>query len=182
MDAYPIVWIIIGVAGSGKTLIGRRLAAQRECDFLEGDRRHPSANVAKMLAQKPLTDTDRAAWLQAMMADIQRAIDRNYETVLTCSALKRAYRRQLQVSDRVQLVWINVAEVELQRRLAQRADHYMQPDMLRSQLAAFEPIALGENVITVDGSQLPEAIVVDILSQAKQRFPNLAKPWWERCH
>ncbi len=180
MQNYPIVWIIIGVAGSGKTLIGRMLAAQLECDFLEGDRRHPPENIAKMQAQVPLTDADRAAWLQTMTAEIQRSVDRKCETVLTCSGLKRAYREQLRVSDRVQLVSIQVPESELKRRLAQRGEHYMKPEMLRSQLAAFEPIAPSENVMIVDGTLPPNAIVVAILAQAQQRFDGWDRPWWER--
>jgi gluconokinase len=176
----PIVWIIIGVAGSGKTLIGRMLAAQLECDFLEGDRRHPPENIEKMLAQEPLTDADRAAWLQTMTAEIQRSVDRQCETVLTCSGLKRAYREQLRVSDRVQLVSIQVPESELQRRLECRGEHYMKPEMLRSQWLAFEAIAPSENVMVVDGLAEPEAIVAAIMQQGRERFVGFDRPWWER--
>jgi gluconokinase len=180
MQNCPIVWIIIGVAGSGKTLIGRMLAAQLECDFLEGDRRHPTGNIAKMLAQEPLTDADRAAWLQTMTAEIQRSVDRKCETVLTCSGLKRAYREQLRVSDRVQLVSIDVPESELQRRLECRGEHYMKPEMLRSQLVAFEAIEPSENVMVVDGMAAPEAIVAAIFQQSQARFEGFDRPWWER--
>lgn len=176
----PIVWIIIGVAGSGKTLIGRMLAAQLECDFLEGDRRHSPENIAKMLAGEPLTDADRAAWLQTMTMEIQRSVDRRCETVLTCSGLKRAYRDQLRVNNRVQLVSINVPEDELLRRLECRGEHYMKPEMLRSQLAAFEAIAPLENIMVVDGLNAPEAIVESILRQGRERFVGLNRPWWER--
>jgi gluconokinase len=180
MQNCPIVWMIVGVAGSGKTLIGRMLAAKLECDFLEGDRRHPPENVAKMLAQEPLTDADRAAWLQTMTAEIQRSVDRRCETVLTCSGLKRAYREQLRVSDRVQLVSIDVPESELQRRLECRGEHYMKPAMLRSQLAAFEAIAPSENIMVVDGMNEPEAIVAAILAQGRERFAGFDRSWWER--
>jgi gluconokinase len=180
MVKCPIVWIIIGVAGSGKTLIGRMLAAKLECDFLEGDRRHPPENIVKMLAQEPLTDADRTAWLQTMTAEIQRSVDRRCETVLTCSGLKQTYREQLRVSDRVQLVAIDVPESELQRRLECRGEHYMKPEMLRSQLAAFEAIAPSENTIAVDGSVAPEAIVAAILQQGRERFAGFDRSWWER--
>jgi gluconokinase len=180
MQNCPIVWMIIGVAGSGKTLIGRMLAAQLECDFLEGDRRHPPENIAKMLAQEPLTDADRAAWLQTMTAEIQRSVDRRCETVLTCSGLKRAYREQLRVSDRVQLVSIDVPESELQRRLECRGEHYMKPAMLQSQWLAFEAIAPSENIMLVDGMQEPEAIVAAIIQQARARFAGFERSWWER--
>jgi gluconokinase len=180
MQNCPIVWIIIGVSGSGKTLIGRALAAKLECDFWEGDRRHPPENIAKMLTQEPLTDADRAVWLQTITAEIQRSVDRRCETVLTCSGLKRAYREQLRVSDRVQLVSIDVPESELQRRLECRGEHYMKPEMLRSQLAAFEPIAPSENAIMVDGIDVPEAIVAATLQQGRERFAGFDRPWWER--
>jgi gluconokinase len=188
MQNCPIVWIVIGVAGSGKTLIGRMLAAQLECDFLEGDRRHPPENIAKMLAQEPLTDADRTAWLQTMTAEIQRSVDRRCEMVLTCSGLKRAYREQLRVSDdlrsvedhRVQLVAIDVPESELQRRLECRGEHYMKPEMLRSQLAAFEAIESSENIMLVDGMAAPDAIVAAIMQQSRERFVGFERSWWER--
>jgi gluconokinase len=179
MQNCPIIWIIIGVAGSGKTLIGRMLAAQLECDFLEGDRRHPPENIVKMLAQEPLTDADRAGWLQTMTTEIQRSVDQRYETVLTCSGLKRAYREQL-VSDRVQLVSIDVPESELLRRLECRGEHYMKQSMLRSQLAAFESIGPSENAIVVDGMDVPDAIVAAILAQGRERFAGFDRSWWER--
>ncbi len=180
MRNCPIVWIITGVSGSGKTLIGRALAAALECDFLEGDRRHPPENIAKMLAGKSLTDADRAAWLQTITAEIQRSIDRRCETVLTCSGLKRHYREQLRVNDRVQLVAIQVPESELQRRLDCRGAHYMKPAMLRSQLAAFESIGAAENVMIIDGTLTPSAIVAEILAQAQQQFDGFDRPWWKR--
>jgi gluconokinase len=180
MQNCPIVWMIIGVAGSGKTLIGRMLAKKLECDFLEGDRRHPPENIAKMLAGEPLTDADRAAWLQTMKAEIQRSVDRRCETVLTCSGLKLAYREQLQVSDRVQLVAIDVPEDELQRRLECRGEHYMKPEMLRSQWLAFESIGPSENIMVVDGMAAPEAIVAAIIQQARERFVGFERLWWER--
>ena len=170
----------MGVAGSGKTLVGRLLAERLESDFLEGDRRHPLENVLKMQAQTPLDDTDRDRWLSEIQADIDRAVTKKRETVLTCSALKMAYRRRLTALDRVQLVWLDVPKAELQRRLTRRSDHYMKSDMLDSQLAAFEPIGFEENVLTIDGRLLPAKIVDELLSQATWLFPDLEKPWWQR--
>ncbi|MBE9033322.1 AAA family ATPase [filamentous cyanobacterium LEGE 11480] len=171
---------MVGVAGSGKTRIGRLLAEKLECDFLEGDRRHPALNIAKMLAQAPLTDGDRTDWLEAMVADVQRAVDGRYETVMTCSALKLAYRKKLRLNDRVQLVWIRVSEAELQHRLTQRESHYLSPQMLQSQLDTFEPIESSEQAIVVDGMQAPREIVDDILAQVQRQCPSIAQPWWER--
>jgi gluconokinase len=180
MRDYPLVWVVMGVAGSGKTVVGRLLSEWLESDFLEGDRRHPLPNIIKMLSQSPLQDEDRRQWLLEIEDDIRRAVDRNRETVLTCSALKASYRRQLTSLGRVQLVWINVPTSELERRLTQRSNHYMKPEMLHSQIAAFEPVSPDENVMTVDGLSSPVEIVNELLSKAIQLFPNLKKTWWQR--
>lgn len=171
----------MGVSGSGKTVVGRHLSGQLECDFLEGDRRHPLPNIIKMLSQRPLQDEDRHQWLLEIEDDIQRAIDRNRETVTTCSALKASYRKQLTSLKRVQLVWLNVPKPELEQRLIRRSNHYMKLEMLHSQIAAFEPINTEENVITLDGLLPPTEIVNELLSQAAQLFPNMKKKWWQRC-
>ncbi|MEP0872334.1 gluconokinase, GntK/IdnK-type [Trichocoleus desertorum AS-A10] len=181
MNDCPLVWIMMGVAGSGKTVVGRLLSERLECDFLEGDRRHSQANILKMLSHQPLQDADRRQWLLEIEDDIQRSGDRNRETVITCSALKLSYRKQLATLGRVQLVYLAVTPAELERRLAQRQNHYMQSAMLHSQMAAFEPITPEENVITVDGLLPPVETVNQLLDQAMRRFPSLKNPWWQRC-
>lgn len=180
MNTCPLVWTVIGVSGSGKTVVGRLLAERLESDFLEGDRRHPLSNIMKMRSQTPLQDDDRQQWLAAIESDIQRAIELNRETVITCSSLKAAYRKRLTALGRVQLVWLNVPKSELERRLVERANHYMKAKMLDSQLAAFEPIGTEENVITLDGRLPPGKIIDELLNQATWLFPDLGKPWWQR--
>ncbi|MBD2096643.1 gluconate kinase [Trichocoleus sp. FACHB-591] len=170
----------MGAAGSGKTVVGRLLSERLECDFLEGDRRHPQTNILKMLSHQPLHDADRRQWLLEIEDDIQRAGDRNRETVITCSALKLSYRKQLAALGRVQLVYLEVPHIELERRLTQRQNHYMQSVMLQGQIAAFDLISPEENVITVDGLLPPIEAVNSLLSQAMQRFPSLKQPWWQR--
>ena len=181
MSNCPLVWIIMGVAGLGKTLVGRLLAERLESDFLEGDWRHPLPNIDKMSSHQPLDNDDRQQWLLEIEEDIRRAITKHRETVLTCSALKASYRKQLTALARVQLVWLDVPKAELQRRLLRRSNHYMRPEMLNSQLAAFEPIRPDENVITLDGRLLPAKIVDELLNQATWLFPDLEKPWWQRA-
>lgn len=178
MNESPLIWIVMGVSGSGKTVVGRLLAQKLECDFLEGDRRHPLANIQKMHAQQPLTDPDRRPWLMEIERDIQQAIDRHRETVITCSALKADYRRQLTALGRVQLVWLNVPKLELQRRLKNRPDHFMTAEMLDSQLAAFEAIGVDESLATID---LATPLTPDeIVSKLAQEFPSINMPWWQR--
>ena len=86
MNNCPLVWVIMGVSGSGKTVVGRLFSERLESDFLEGDWRHPRSNIIKMQSQIPLDDDDRHQWLLEIESDIQRAVAKNRETVLTCSA------------------------------------------------------------------------------------------------
>ena len=181
MNEHPLVWIIIGVCSTGKSTIGRRLAQQLECDFLEGDRRHPLANIAKMIGQKPLQDEDRLPWLLDIEDDIHRAITRNREIVITCSAIKVLYRKQITSLGRVQLVWLDVPRLVLEQRLKKRVEHYMKSEMLDSQIAAFESITSEENVIIVDGDHSIDTVISQLMTKAIQRYPNIVKPWWQRC-
>lgn len=181
MSHFPLVWVIIGVSGAGKTAVGRLFAKRLECDFLEGDRRHPPANIAKMASQTPLQDEDRQQWLSAIEGDLRRAIDLERETVITCSALKVDYRKRLATLGAVHLVWLNVPEPELERRLADRSDHYMKLEMLHSQLETFETIASNEDVIEIAGVFSPEETITKLLDRAKERYPDLDKSWWERA-
>jgi gluconokinase len=180
MNNYPLVWIVIGVSGSGKTSVGRLFAKELECDFLEGDRRHPLSNILKMISQESLEDRDRLPWLMEIEDDIQRALDKNRETVITCSALKASYRQQLTSLGRVQLVWLDVTVLVLKQRLKARPKHYMEAEMLDSQMAAFEPITPKENAMTVNGNLPIDTVVSELMAEVIQRFPSMEKPWWER--
>jgi gluconokinase len=180
MNNDVLVWVIIGISGSGKTTIGRLFANFLDGDFLEGDRRHPKKNIIKMISQQPLQDEDRQQWLGEIEDDIRSAIDRNRETVMTCSALKQSYRQQISL-DRVQLVWIEVPAQVLTQRLKDRPHHFMPPSMLDSQLKAFESIAPAENIITVNGDRPIDDVIQELMAKALQRFPHLKKPWWGRC-
>jgi gluconokinase len=179
MNESPLIWMVMGVSGSGKTVVGRLLAQKLECDFLEGDRRHPMSNIQKMHSQQPLTDADRRPWLLEIDRDVRRAIDRRRETVLTCSALKADYRRQLAALGRVRLIWLNVPKPELHRRLKSRPDHFMTAAMLDSQLAAFEAVGADESIVAID---LANPLTPDeIISKLARAFPSINMPWWQRC-
>ncbi len=179
MNNDVLIWIVIGVSGSGKTTIGRLFAKWLECDFLEGDRRHSQANIIKMISQQPLQDEDRRQWLGEIEDDIRWAIDRNRETVMTCSALKQSYRQQISLK-RVQLVWIDVSAQVLTQRLKDRPHHFMVSSMLDSQIEAFQAISLSENIITVNGERPIDDVMQELRSKALERFPHLNNPWWER--
>jgi gluconokinase len=176
----PLVWVITGVSGSGKTAVGRLLAQKLECDFLEGDRRHSTSNIIKMISQQPLQEEDRLPWLLEIEKDIQQAIDRNREIVLTCSALKASYREKLISLGQVQLIWLDVSLYQLEQRLKGR-EHYMKAEMLSSQKASFEDIRPQENIITVDGNLPIDEVMSELMTKAIERFPVLRNPWWKRC-
>jgi gluconokinase len=180
MNEHVLIWILIGVSGSGKSTIGRRFSQYLECDFLEGDRRQSQANIKKMSAGEPLDDEDRRQWLADIEADLRWSLDRHREVVITCSALKAKYRKQLKSLGRVQLVWIDVPTAILKHRLETREDHYMNAEMLASQINAFESIKPEESIITIDGSRSIDDAMSELISTATQRFPNLHEFWWER--
>jgi carbohydrate kinase (thermoresistant glucokinase family) len=142
------VVVMMGVSGAGKTTVARRLADELGWDFAEGDDLHPAANVAKMAAGHPLSDADRRPWLEQVARWIDGELDSGRSGVITCSALKRGYRDMLRRPE-VLFVYLSAPRAELQRRLTQRAGHFMPASLLESQLAALEPPAEDEAAIVV---------------------------------
>jgi gluconokinase len=155
-----MVIVIMGVAGSGKTTVGRALATALGWSFRDADDFHPAANVAKMSAGQPLTDADRAPWLAAIRDHISRLLAAGGHAVVTCSALKAAYRAQLGLDMAgVKLVHLTGDPALLAERIAGRTDHFMKPAMLASQLAALEA---PRDALTVDIAGPPDALVAKI--------------------
>jgi gluconokinase len=148
ITSAPIL-IVMGVAGTGKSTVAGLLAERLNWEFQEGDALHPPANVAKMSAGIPLTDDDRWPWLDAIGAWIKEKTQRGEPGILTCSALKRSYRDRLR-GPNVIFVFLNGASEVIAARMARRADHFMPPALLNSQLATLEPPAADENVLTID--------------------------------
>jgi len=145
-----VIVIVAGVAGSGKTTVGELLAERLHWQFADADSFHPEANVAKMRAGIPLTDEDRRPWLRAVAAWMDATITDGESGVITCSALKRAYR-DLLLGGRpaATMVFLEVSRDELDRRLLTRPDHFFPEKLLDSQLATLEPPAPDERVRTV---------------------------------
>ena len=149
MDSAPSIpattsIVVMGVSGSGKTSAARELTRQLGWAYIEGDDLHPAANVAKMAAGTPLDDDDRWPWLREIAAVIGEHEAAGTSIVITCSALKRAYRDLLR--DGHPSVWfahVDVSREVLAQRLAARQGHFMPPSLLDSQLATLEP--LGED-------------------------------------
>ncbi len=150
----------MGVAGSGKTTIGRQLAEKLGWPYFEADDFHSAANKEKMGRGIPLDDTDRAPWLAAIRQKIDGCIAQNRNAVFTCSALKEKYRQVLMNrAPAVKLVYLSGTAALLQSRLEARQSHYMKAGMLESQLAALE---VPTHALKIDIGQPPEKIVAEI--------------------
>lgn len=150
----------MGVAGSGKTTVGRGLAAALGWDYHEADDFHSEANKAKMARGIPLDDADRAPWLAAIRAAMEAGLAAGRPAVFTCSALKARYRDVLlRGLEGVALVHLAGDSALLLSRLQGRAGHYMKPEMLASQLAALEPPA---DALQLDVARPPAELVAAI--------------------
>jgi gluconokinase len=168
----PSVIVVMGVSGSGKTTIGSRLAARLHWQFAEGDSFHPPANVARMRDGIPLTDEDRWPWLDAIAAWIDAARASGGRCVVTCSALKRAYRERLAGGhDDVRFVYLKGDHALVAQRMADRQGHYMPVALLQSQFATLEEPSPGENPLIVSIEAAPEEIVAGIVAVLKLPAP-----------
>ena len=164
--------VVMGVSGSGKSTIARRLADALGYAFLEGDDLHPPANIAKMRAGVPLQDADRWPWLDAIAAWMRREIAAGRSGVVACSALKRAYRERLaQVGPAVRFVYLEVGHRELARRMHGR-EHFMPPALLGSQLATLEPPGSDEPALRVDANGSVDRVVALALQGLQPERPR----------
>jgi gluconokinase len=148
----PLV-VVMGVSGSGKTTVGRLLARHLDVPYAEGDDFHPAANVAKMRAGHPLDDEDRRPWLD----EIARWLAGHAEGggVVACSALKRRYRARLaSAAPRVFFLHLDGSPELIAARITARQGHFMPPELLRTQLADFEPLGDDEtgSAVPIDGT------------------------------
>lgn len=170
-------YVVMGVAGAGKTLIGSRLARALGSEFVEGDDYHPAANVAKMAAGIPLTDADRAGWLDALAARIRDARAANEGLVVAASVLKRKYRDVLRAADpELRFIHLVAPRPVIANRLEHRTGHYMPPSLLDSQLAILEPPGADEGAWVYDNERPPDAIVGDIAARIAREDAPLPHP------
>jgi gluconokinase len=153
--------VVMGVSGVGKSTVGRALADRLDWPFVDGDDLHPSANLDKMRRGQPLTDADRAPWLEALGALIAEHAAAGQPLVLACSALKKAYREQLRRHGaEIRFVYLRGDFELIQKRLTARPDHYMPVELLQSQFDALEE---PQNALVVDADQEVSEIVHAVL-------------------
>ena len=160
----PPILVIMGISGSGKSTVAQELAARLGWPFEEGDALHPEINIAKMHAGIPLSDADRQPWLERVAAwiDAQRA--KKQPGIITCSALKRAYR-QIIIGDRpeVRLVYLRGGRDLVARHVAGRQDHFMPASLLRSQIDTLEEPDPSEDPLTIEVAAPPGQIAEEII-------------------
>ena len=166
----PVIVVVMGVSGSGKTTVAALLAAALGCQFQEGDDLHPAANVEKMHGGTPLTDADRLPWLRKIAEEIDGWRARGESGVLTCSALKRSYR-DIIIGDRqdVTLVYLKGSHDLIHRRMAARHEHFMPVALLDSQFATLQEPTPDEHPVTVDVGGRPAEIAAEIVHQLEQQ-------------
>ena len=157
-----MIIIIFGVSGAGKTTVGKLLARKLGWQFLEADDFHSAANIEKMRSGLPLTDEDRWPWLNCLRKQIEQLVSAGENAVLACSALKRAYRDRLRVSDETEFVFLRGDYALVENQLRSRRRHFMNPDLLQSQFDDLEEPQTDEHALTVALGRTPEAIVEEI--------------------
>ena len=159
----PIVLVLMGVSGSGKTTVAKIIAERLHWAFEEGDALHPPANVAKMAAGHPLDDADRAPWLAKVADWVDARLDAGECGVITCSSLKRAYREIIaRRGSGVEFVYLHGSRELIAARLGGRHGHFMPSSLLDSQFATLEEPGADEPAIRVEIGEPPEDIATHI--------------------
>jgi gluconokinase len=163
-----MIVILMGVSGSGKTTIGTLLAERMHTTFADADDYHSAANKAKMAAGHPLDDQDRQPWLETLNSLLLEWFEAGKGGVLACSALKDAYRktlvRGLPPNDYT-FVLLDGSRELIAERMSERKNHYMNPDLLDSQLATLEPPA---NALRITNDRAPQQVVDQIVQHLNQ--------------
>jgi len=166
--------VVMGVAGTGKSTVAQALAGELDLVLTEGDDHHPKANIEKMSSGVPLDDDDRAPWLAKLAAwtDERHAEDRS--TVLTCSALRRAYRDVLREGAPESTLFVHLAGSKdvLSERMEER-DHFMPASLLDSQFDTLEPLEPDEDGEVVDVDRALDVVVRDAVALVRRRAETL---------
>ena len=173
-DATAPSLVVMGVAGSGKSTVAASLAAHLDASWLEGDDFHSLANRQKMARGQPLTDADRASWLQALCEQLQA---RPGPVILTCSALKLAYRNRLRsAAPGLRFAFLDIKPAEAARRVASRGGHFFTANLVDSQFLTLERPTAETDVLRLDSEAPLDTLVEQTCSwlQAGQGAPGSA--------
>lgn len=167
----------MGVAGSGKSTVGAALGRALGWPFFDGDKFHPQANVEKMAQGAPLTDADRAPWLQRLHQLLAEKLAKGQSIVLACSALKESYRRTLRGSLDVSFVYLKGDPELIRSRLGARSGHYMPAELLQSQ---FDTLEEPEAAVVVDVKNSVDDIVLDVVVSLAFSTVSIRPPFIRR--
>lgn len=166
--------IMMGVSGSGKTVVGKKFAGKTGYRFIEGDDLHPQKNVDKMHSGIPLTDVDRMPWLDIIVQTIKDSLQSGENCVVACSALKLAYRDKLREAGPVVFFYLKGTFELMHKRMAKRKGHFMPQSLLKSQFDTLEePTAdePGTYSIIIDGDE-----VEDVVENCLKQFNAIIRP------
>lgn len=156
--------VVMGVSGCGKSTVAALLAGRLGWEFAEGDALHPAENVEKMRQGVPLTDADRAPWLQEIAKTIQNWRAAGKAGIVACSSLRRSYREIIRAgATDLRFVYLRGSFQLIEQRLATRQGHYMPVSLLSSQFATLEEPAADEPALTLDTGESSGALVENVL-------------------
>ncbi|MGI8842104.1 MAG: gluconokinase [Gemmatimonadaceae bacterium] len=160
------LYVVMGVAGAGKSVVGEALAAALDIDFVEGDEYHPAQNKERMARGIALTDDDRRGWLHSLALRIGAAHDAGRGVVVACSALKRAYRDILRApTSELQFVFLKGPQELIAERLANRRGHFMNASLLENQFATLEEPSPDEGAWVCHIRRPPDDIVAGLVNR-----------------
>jgi len=159
-------YVIMGVAGCGKSSVGQAIADTIGAAFIDGDALHPQTNIAKMSSGQPLTDADRTPWLQTVGETLA---DASAPCIVACSALKTTYRDIIRTHARGPVTFLHLHgdRQVIEARMSARKDHFMPVSLLDSQFATLEPLGPSEDHIVVDIDQPFQTVVSAFAEQLK---------------
>lgn len=156
LEHLPVIVLMVGVSGSGKSTIGTMLADRLDWPYAEGDDFHSARHKAEMAAGRPLTDQDRWPWLDSIAQWIDMRIDQGSSAVVSCSAIKRSYRRRLcEGRPEVRLAYLYGSHDLITARLSARRGHFFTEELLASQFRDFEEPTQDEHpyVVSIEGTR-----------------------------
>ena len=169
---FPAI-VVAGVSGAGKSTVAAALAERLRIPFVEGDALHPQRNIDKMASGTPLTDEDRAPWLDAIGQRLATESETGHGAVAACSALKRAYRDRLRAAARMPLLFVLLQSppAVLADRVGNRPGHFMPPSLLADQLATLELPSPDEEALVLPGTAPVRELVDAVIAHLNRRKP-----------